>query len=52
MIDDVEDEWVHGSSWDFIHLRGMTHILRDMQKLIDQSFTYVLLNHSSFHPPP
>ena len=38
MVDDVEDEWLHGSNWDFVHLRGMSLVLRDLQKMVDQIF--------------
>ena len=42
IIDDLEDDWVYGSNWDYIHFRNMAVVLRNLQKTIDQCFTYVL----------
>ncbi|CAP71748.1 uncharacterized protein PODANS_6_7000 [Podospora anserina S mat+] len=41
MIDDVEDEWANGSDWDFVHLRGMALVLRDLQKAVDQIYQHL-----------
>ncbi|KAK4176966.1 putative methyltransferase [Triangularia setosa] len=41
MIDDVEDEWANGSNWDFVHLRGMALVLRDLQKAVDQIYRHL-----------
>ncbi|KAK4189415.1 putative methyltransferase [Podospora australis] len=38
MIDDAEDEWASGSNWDYAHLRGMSIVFRNLQKVIDQIY--------------
>lgn len=38
IVDDAEDEWASGSGWDFAHFRGMTLVLRNLQKAVDQTF--------------
>jgi len=38
VIDDVEDEWANGGEWDFAHFRNMALVLRDLQRVVDQTF--------------
>ena len=38
LIEDVEDEWIHSSDFDFIHLRQMTNLLKSPEKLIHTMF--------------
>lgn len=38
IVDDLEDDWVYGSGWDYVHFRGMAVILRNLQKTVDQVF--------------
>jgi len=47
IIDDLEDDWVYGSNWDYVHFRSMAVVLRNLQKTIDQCFACVALT-----PPP
>ncbi|KAK3318839.1 S-adenosyl-L-methionine-dependent methyltransferase [Apodospora peruviana] len=41
MIDDVEDDWMSGSGWDFAHFRSMALVLRDLQRAVDQTFRHL-----------
>ena len=38
VIDDVEDEWANGGEWDFAHFRSMALVLKDLQRVVDQTF--------------
>jgi len=37
VVDDLEDEWVLGDNFDYIHLRHVTPMLKDVPKLLRQS---------------
>ncbi|KAF2649012.1 S-adenosyl-L-methionine-dependent methyltransferase [Lophiostoma macrostomum CBS 122681] len=39
-VDDVEDEWVYSTKFDYIHCRYMTCSLRDWPKLMRQAYKY------------
>ncbi len=39
VVDDLEDDWVYGSGWDYVHFRDMAVHLQKLQKTIDQVFT-------------
>ncbi|KAK3680567.1 S-adenosyl-L-methionine-dependent methyltransferase [Podospora appendiculata] len=41
IVDDIEDEWASGSGWDYAHFRNMAVILRDLQKVVDQTFHHL-----------
>ncbi|KAK3389791.1 S-adenosyl-L-methionine-dependent methyltransferase [Podospora didyma] len=41
IIDDVEDDWASGSDWGFAHFRSMSMILRDLQKVVDQTYLHL-----------
>ncbi|GAB1319386.1 Helix-turn-helix, Psq [Madurella fahalii] len=41
IVDDIEDEWASGSGWDFAHFRSMALVLRDLQKVVDQTFRHL-----------
>lgn len=38
IVDDVEDEWLHGDDWDFVHLRCLSPWLKDEPKLLRAAF--------------
>ncbi|KAH9897570.1 S-adenosyl-L-methionine-dependent methyltransferase [Xylariomycetidae sp. FL2044] len=38
IIDDVEDEWLNGSGWDLVHLRAMSAVIKDVDKLCRDAF--------------
>ncbi|PVI02860.1 S-adenosyl-L-methionine-dependent methyltransferase [Periconia macrospinosa] len=40
-VDDVEDEWVYSTKFDYIHVRYMACTIRDWPKLIRQCFKFV-----------
>lgn len=40
-VEDMEDEWVHSSDFDFIFLRHMISVLKDPAKLIQTVFTHL-----------
>ncbi|KAK0649746.1 S-adenosyl-L-methionine-dependent methyltransferase [Cercophora newfieldiana] len=44
IVDDVEDEWLNGSNYDFVHMRQVTLLLKQPEK--------VLLSHSFRHMKP
>lgn len=41
MVDDCEDDWLNGFGWDFVHLRQMSGMVRNIEKVILQSFEWV-----------
>jgi len=40
MVDDIEDEWVH-STFDFIHMRTISPIIKDVPKLLKQALAHL-----------
>jgi hypothetical protein len=41
IVDDIEeDEWLNGSDFDLVHLRQMTPLVKDLDKLFRHSFEY------------
>lgn len=40
LIDDVEDEWLNGDDFDFVHLRNMIPILKSPVLLLKQAYAY------------
>ncbi|KAF1953810.1 S-adenosyl-L-methionine-dependent methyltransferase [Byssothecium circinans] len=40
-VDDIEDEWVYSSKFDFIHARYLACSIKDWPKLMKQSFDFV-----------
>ncbi|KAK3687552.1 S-adenosyl-L-methionine-dependent methyltransferase [Podospora appendiculata] len=38
MVDDIEDEWVHDSDFDFMHLRFTGWVIKDIPKLFRTAF--------------
>ncbi|KAI9883156.1 MAG: hypothetical protein M1823_005070 [Watsoniomyces obsoletus] len=41
LVDDIEDEWVEGSPFDYIHARYLTAAIADWPKLMRQTFAHV-----------
>ncbi|KAH8886934.1 S-adenosyl-L-methionine-dependent methyltransferase [Thozetella sp. PMI_491] len=41
LVDDVEDDWLNGSDWDFAHFRGMANTLRDLDRMAEQTFKHL-----------
>lgn len=41
LVDDIEDDWLNGTGWDFAHFRVMANNLRNLEGMMDQVFTYV-----------
>ena len=37
IVDDIEDDWVNGDNWDYVHLRCMTAWLKDKPKVLKQA---------------
>ena len=44
-VDDLEDEWVYSTKFDYIHARYLCCSIRDWPKLMRQAFKYVLNIH-------
>ncbi|KAH8898842.1 S-adenosyl-L-methionine-dependent methyltransferase [Thozetella sp. PMI_491] len=38
IIDDVEDDWMHGKDWDLVHLRCLNPWLKDQAKVLASAF--------------
>lgn len=38
MVDDIEDEWLNGDDFDFVHLRNMIPILKSPVTLLKQVY--------------
>ena len=36
VVDDFEDEWMNGDNYDLVHLRSISPIVKDMQKLLER----------------
>lgn len=49
LVDDIEDEWMHGGDFDFVHMRCISPWLKDEVKVLRQAHEYA---HSSFHLHP
>lgn len=41
LVDDVEDSWLAGDDFDFVHLRNMVPILKSPISLLRKAFAYV-----------
>ncbi|KAI2467618.1 S-adenosyl-L-methionine-dependent methyltransferase [Annulohypoxylon bovei var. microspora] len=41
IIDDIEDEWVHGDNWDLIHIRQVFPAIQDPPGVCEQSFSHL-----------
>ncbi|KAK7418946.1 hypothetical protein QQX98_003649 [Neonectria punicea] len=41
LVDDVEDEWLNGDDFDFVHLRNMIPILKSPVNLLRQAFDHM-----------
>lgn len=50
LVDDVEDEWLNGDDFDFVHLRNMIPILKSPVGLLKQAYEYVPLYYIPQHP--
>jgi hypothetical protein len=40
LVDDIEDEWMHGDDFDFVHMRCISPWLKDEVKLLRQAHEY------------
>ncbi len=38
LVDDVEDDWLNGPDWDFVHSRGLANTLRNLDGMVEQIF--------------
>jgi hypothetical protein len=47
-VDDIEDEWMYGNDFDYVHIRHLIPALKGVDKVLDASFKYV----SPFHGLP
>jgi hypothetical protein len=43
IVDDIEDEWALGEDFDYIHIRHVTPMIKDVAKLLRQSIRYARL---------
>ena len=41
LVDDVEEEWLNGDDFDFVHMRNMVPILKSPVNLLKQIYEYV-----------
>ncbi|KAI0827516.1 S-adenosyl-L-methionine-dependent methyltransferase [Hypoxylon sp. FL0890] len=41
IVDDIEDEWVHGDNWDFVHIRQVFPALQDPPGVCRQSCSHL-----------
>ncbi|KAM5386509.1 hypothetical protein ACJZ2D_000472 [Fusarium nematophilum] len=41
IVDDIEDEWMHGNDWDFVHMRCISPWLKDEVKVLRQAFEHM-----------
>ena len=39
-VDNIEDEWVYGSGYDYVHLRHMAFVLKDPAAMIASAYKY------------
>lgn len=40
LVDDIEDEWMHGDDYDFVHMRCISPWLKDEVKVLRQAHEY------------
>ncbi|KAH8896217.1 S-adenosyl-L-methionine-dependent methyltransferase [Thozetella sp. PMI_491] len=38
LVDDIEDEWMNGDNWDFVHMRCISPWLKDTSKLLKTAY--------------
>ena len=38
IVDDIEDEWMHGDDWDLVHLRCISPWLKDQPKVLRMAY--------------
>ena len=38
IVDDVEEDWLNGSGYDFVHVRQVFPFIKNTTKVINQSF--------------
>jgi hypothetical protein len=38
VVDDIEDEWLHGSDWDLVHMRCISPWVKNMDKVLGGAF--------------
>ncbi|KAF5989750.1 TAM domain-containing protein [Fusarium bulbicola] len=41
LVDDIEDEWMHGGDFDFVHMRCISHWLKDEVKVLRQAHDHM-----------
>ncbi|KAH8883566.1 S-adenosyl-L-methionine-dependent methyltransferase [Thozetella sp. PMI_491] len=41
LIDDIEDDWLNGSDFDFIHMRSVVILVKDVPKLLQRCITHL-----------
>lgn len=44
LVDDIEDEWMHGDDFDFVHMRCISPWLKDEVKVLRQAYEYTSQN--------
>ena len=38
IVDDIEDEWLHGDDWDLVHLRCISPWLKDQPRVLRMAY--------------
>ena len=51
LVDDAEDEWMHGDAFDLVHSRHLCALLKDVKKVLKQAFEYVAISLPPFSLP-
>ncbi len=46
IVDDIEDEWIHASDYDFAHFRFVNTLLKDNMAMLNKVFACVPLDGS------
>lgn len=41
IVDDIEDEWMHGDDWDLVHLRCISPWLKDQPKVLRMAYEHM-----------
>ncbi|KAF4977615.1 hypothetical protein FZEAL_5899 [Fusarium zealandicum] len=41
IVDDIEDEWIHGDDWDFVHMRCICPWLKDVAGVLRQAYAHL-----------
>ncbi|KAF4850564.1 Secondary metabolism regulator LAE1 [Colletotrichum siamense] len=41
LVDDAEDDWLNGDDFDFVHLRTMASVLKNLDKVIGQAYSHL-----------